>query len=178
MRLAAVNTVETGASVAAMVQQQFEHGEVVHAKEHRRGKYRRLDGDGGVHVSSILQEEGRHLHSTSPDSNQQGVEQVQVGVGSSLQQHLSGFQVAVVDGEEERCAAVVLVPLTLLFRKLAVGVESLLQEKFQDAISVVLCGDVQRADAATDDSAPAGDGNQQGHDAEGTKSILKNHKNI
>ena len=169
MGLATVKALETGVSVAAMVQQQFEHGEVVHAKEHRRGKYRRLDGDGGVRVSSILQEEGRHLHSTSPDSNQQGVEQVQVGVGSSLQQHLSGFQVAVVDGEVERRAAVVLVPLTPLLRKLAVGVESLLQEKFQDVVAVVLCGDMQRADAASCDFLPAGARNQQGHDAEGAE---------
>ena len=35
---------------------------------------------------------------------------------------------------------------------------------------------MQRTDAASRDSVPTGDGNQQGHDAEGTKSRQYKHR--
>lgn len=157
----AVGTVEARPGVTAVIQQQFEHRQRLHSEQdgHREGG--RLGGDLSVGVGAVLQQQCRNVHPTKPDGDEQRVEDVEVGVSSGLQQHLDGLYVPVVDGGVNRRAPPVLVHLGVVLRQLGVDVEARLNQQLHDVIPVVLCGDVQRTDAAVLDFDPAGRRDQQ-----------------
>ena len=53
MGLVAIVTVEAGMGVAAVVQQQLQQGDVIHAQQHGRREAQPVCGDAGVDVGSV-----------------------------------------------------------------------------------------------------------------------------
>lgn len=164
MRPAPVDAVEAGKGLASVVQQELEHGQVLHAEHVEGGEGGGVRGDAGVDVGAVLHQQGDGPDAALPRRHHDCWEHVQVWVGPSCQQHLHRLDVAVADGEVERRAAAVLVQPGALLRQLSVDVEARLDQQLQNLIAVVLSSEVQRADARPPHSGLTGDPDQGGHD--------------
>lgn len=156
MRSVAIDTVEAGKGVASMVQQELEHGQVLHGEHVDRGEGGWVRRDAGVDVSSMLHQQGDGLDAALPRRHHQGPEHVQVRVGASLQQCAHGINIVVDDREVQHCAAAVLIKLGSFFRQLSVDFEPRLDQNLQNIVTVTLSSEVERANTSPPDSGFTG----------------------
>lgn len=103
------------------------------------------------------------LQAAMADGDEQWVDEVNIGVGSGLQQQLCGVDVVVKNSKVEWGGASVLVQAGALIREGSVDLVAGLYQLLQDVVIVALGRQVQGADATPLDAGAAGHRDQHGH---------------
>lgn len=142
--------------MATFVQQVLEHGQVLHAEHVNCGECGGMGGDTGIDVRAMLHQQGDGLDAALPCCHQQRVEDIQVGVGTRLQQHAHSLNIVVDNREVERSAPTVLICLRAFVGQLSIDIKARLNQSLQNFIPVAFGCQVQRADTGPADSGLAG----------------------
>lgn len=127
--------------------------------------------DAGVDVGPMFHQQSDRLDAALPRSDHQWLENVQIWVGASVEQHAHCIDVVVDDTEVEGGAAAVLIQLRPLLRELGIDIKARLNQHLQGVIMAALRRQVQWADSSPPDSGLTGCWDQHGDDSETTSSI-------
>lgn len=92
----------------------------------------------GIDVCSVVKKQFHGLQATVADGDEQGVDEVNIGVGSSLQQELCGIDIVVKNSKIEGGGASVLIKAGAFSGEAGVHLIAGINQLFQDVIVVAL----------------------------------------
>lgn len=157
-----VLTLKTGTCITAQIQEILQHGKVLHRKHDGGRKCGGMARYISINICSVVKKQLHGLQAAMADGYEQWVNEVDIGVGSSLQQELCGIDVVVKNSKIERSGAPVLIKAGAFIREGGVDIVASVNQLFQDVVVVAFGRKVQWADATTLDAGAAGHGDQHG----------------